>query len=216
MTTPSSEKDTIPPPATTEAHASNQVSSSPSIELSVPTSNDFAAISELKAEAFADKMSSADGGREYRHYAKKHPVKLQHMRVARLANNPSSIVGAIQLQLHNDPGNYGLPGCMRHVLHHSEEAYIEFIATKASVRGQGVGSKLLQWAQEFAQTEGCRQLTLHVFQANKGAVRLYERKGFEIQHAEEGACLGSCFFCLVSCGKYWTFYYMIKDLTVET
>ena len=48
-----------------------------------------------------------------------------------------------------------------------------------SHRRLGVGSALLYAAVEWARSHGVRKLELHVFPYNEGAIRLYERFGFE-------------------------------------
>ncbi len=46
-------------------------------------------------------------------------------------------------------------------------------------RGKGVGSQFLQQARESAIAQGYPRVTLRVFENNTGAVRLYQRSGFE-------------------------------------
>ena len=48
-----------------------------------------------------------------------------------------------------------------------------------SHRRQGVGWALLDAAAEWARSQGVQKLELHVFPYNEGAIRLYERFGFE-------------------------------------
>lgn len=48
-----------------------------------------------------------------------------------------------------------------------------------SHRRRGVGSALLGAAVEWARSRGVEKLELHVFPHNEGAIRLYERFGFE-------------------------------------
>ena len=47
-------------------------------------------------------------------------------------------------------------------------------------RGKGAGSKLLQAAIDFAESLGCRRITLLTDQTNKSAQRFYKRYGFTI------------------------------------
>jgi len=66
------------------------------------------------------------------------------------------------------------------------------IATHHEARGQGVGSALLDAAEQLARRRRCRALRLEVRTDNPGAVRLYERLGYRrIGHAagyyEDGA-----------------------------
>lgn len=63
----------------------------------------------------------------------------------------------------------------------SDEMIVDFIAVDPSYRGHGIGSKLLDFAEEVAvSVEGISRLTLGVIDENKGARRLYERKGFKV------------------------------------
>ena len=48
-----------------------------------------------------------------------------------------------------------------------------------SHRRRGIGSALLAQAVEWARGAGVEKLELHVFPHNEGAIRLYERFGFE-------------------------------------
>src|ERR671938_1870192 len=47
-----------------------------------------------------------------------------------------------------------------------------------SYRRQGIGTKLLEAAVDWARHSGVRKLELHVFPWNTGAIALYERFGF--------------------------------------
>lgn len=57
--------------------------------------------------------------------------------------------------------------------------YICAMALFPEFRGQGLGTKLLAIARSQAQDGGFNELSLLVFEQNTGAVRLYERNGFE-------------------------------------
>lgn len=46
-------------------------------------------------------------------------------------------------------------------------------------RGQGIGKKLIQNLQDFAQLRGIRKLYLHVTTTQESAIKLYESLGFE-------------------------------------
>lgn len=58
--------------------------------------------------------------------------------------------------------------------------YINMIATLPESRGKGIGSKLLDIANQLAQEEGCDLLSIEVFEQNDGALRLYQKHGYEI------------------------------------
>ena len=46
-------------------------------------------------------------------------------------------------------------------------------------RGQGIGQALLGWAENMARDLGCCKVTLEVLTGNHGALKSYERAGFE-------------------------------------
>jgi GNAT superfamily N-acetyltransferase len=58
-------------------------------------------------------------------------------------------------------------------------AILEDMVVVDSHRGLGVGSKLLNHALDFAQSQDCQRITLLTDLSNDGAQRFYERHGFE-------------------------------------
>lgn len=56
--------------------------------------------------------------------------------------------------------------------------YIDDLFVEESFRHRGIATALMQKAEEFARTAGCYNLTLNVWQFNKGAMALYDRLGF--------------------------------------
>ncbi len=59
--------------------------------------------------------------------------------------------------------------------------YVCAIGVYEPYRGQGIGTKLLERAQERARELDCPSLSLQVFDANDGAKRLYERLGYRVK-----------------------------------
>ena len=57
-------------------------------------------------------------------------------------------------------------------------AILEDMVIADSHRSLGVGSKLLDYALEFAQSQGCVRVTLLTDHDNTGAHRFYEQHGF--------------------------------------
>lgn len=57
-------------------------------------------------------------------------------------------------------------------------ALLEDMVVHPSVRGQGIGSGLLQYAADFARQQGCRRITLLTDASNQQAQRFYRRLGF--------------------------------------
>ena len=60
-------------------------------------------------------------------------------------------------------------------------AHLEALAVSEEAEGMGVGSALITSAEKSAEENGARSMTLHVFQTNERARRLYERKGYEVE-----------------------------------
>lgn len=61
------------------------------------------------------------------------------------------------------------------------------IAVKAAYRGRGVGSLLMDTAEEFARQEGKRRMELEVFGKNTRAIELYKRRGYMIEGVKKNA-----------------------------
>ncbi|HPR42513.1 MAG TPA: N-acetyltransferase [Candidatus Methanofastidiosa archaeon] len=61
-----------------------------------------------------------------------------------------------------------------------DEFYISNVSVSPESRGKGIGTELMDKAQETAKEKGCDTLLLDVAIENDGAKRLYERLGFEI------------------------------------
>lgn len=54
------------------------------------------------------------------------------------------------------------------------------ISVKGGYRGQGLGTRLMQAAEELAREKGIRRIELEVFSQNP-AVELYKRLGYEVE-----------------------------------
>ena len=57
--------------------------------------------------------------------------------------------------------------------------YVNVLASYPECRGKGYGTDLLGIAESLATESGCRGLSIIVSDANPGAVRLYERSGYQ-------------------------------------
>ena len=71
------------------------------------------------------------------------------------------------------------------------EFYVDTMAVLAEARGKGVGTLLLQWAEDTAITMGDAKMAIGVMKGNP-AERLYKRFGFEETH-RDSCCVG----CLI-------------------
>ena len=58
--------------------------------------------------------------------------------------------------------------------------YINVVAVFPGLQGRGLGSRLLEVAEDRALSQGCRQTSLIVFDRNEGARGLYERHGYRV------------------------------------
>ena len=59
--------------------------------------------------------------------------------------------------------------------------YLQFIAVDKGLRGDGVGSVLMDSFEERARASGSTQLSLDVSAKNAGARRFYERRGWNVE-----------------------------------
>ena len=64
--------------------------------------------------------------------------------------------------------------------------YVESIAVDADIRGLGIGGKLMAEAETRARELGLPLLALDVIGDNHGAIRLYERLGYQIVKTTRG------------------------------
>jgi ribosomal protein S18 acetylase RimI-like enzyme len=55
------------------------------------------------------------------------------------------------------------------------------IAVRREYRGRGVGSKLMEQAEDYAKRRGVRRMELEVFSKNEPAITLYKKRGYEIE-----------------------------------
>lgn len=64
------------------------------------------------------------------------------------------------------------------LLTEAPSAHLEALAVDAAFEGRGVASALLDACHAAAQKLGARSMSLHVFDTNARALRLYEHKGY--------------------------------------
>lgn len=91
-----------------------------------------------------------------------------------VAEQAGAVVGFLSLESHRE----GEPPFL----------YLDDISVTAACRGQGIGSRLLDMAEDYATALGLGEIRLHVERDNHGARRLYQRCGFDVS-AEQGARL---------------------------
>lgn len=91
-----------------------------------------------------------------------------------VAEQAGAVVGFLSLESHRE----GEPPFL----------YLDDFSVAAACRGQGIGFRLLDMAEEYAAALGLGEIHLHVERDNHGARRLYRRRGFGVL-AEQGARL---------------------------
>lgn len=162
-------------------------------------------------------LYGADGKNKYPE------AKLMMMGVAVSETNdgPTKYLGFIQITFSDLPADMDLPlEFMRHECK-KNECYVEQVGVDSDARGMGVGSLLMNWAEEqatkkFGQTPQSDPgfLSLEVVRCNKGAIRVYERLGYKIVHRGcFGEMMTSCMTIPVI-GHRGT-HKMVKDLSAE-
>jgi len=62
----------------------------------------------------------------------------------------------------------------------ADELYIDTVCIDPLFRGKGIGTKLLQHAEEVAKQKNISKLSLNVETQKEPAIRLYKRLGYEI------------------------------------
>jgi GNAT superfamily N-acetyltransferase len=72
-----------------------------------------------------------------------------------------------------------LPGISRQG---SWRSQIEGVRVAASMRGQGIGQLMVQWAIDESRRRGCSMMQLTTHKSRTAAHRFYERLGFDASH----------------------------------
>ncbi|MBN0043267.1 GNAT family N-acetyltransferase [Streptomyces actuosus] len=93
---------------------------------------------------------------------------LQHVIVAVRCDR---VVGTLQLTI--------VPGLSRRG---STRSIIEGVRVHADERGNGLGSRLIEWAVDRSRSEGCQLVQLTSDASRTDAHRFYERLGFTASH----------------------------------
>lgn len=72
----------------------------------------------------------------------------------------------------------------------AEGAHLRWFIVSDAVRGQGVGSKLIEAAMGFCRERGYRSAYLWTFEGLDAARHLYEKAGFRLAHQQPGSQWG--------------------------
>ena len=62
--------------------------------------------------------------------------------------------------------------------------FVEDLCVDEAARGLGAGRLLLQAVRELAKSRGIEKIELNVWECNEGALKFYERLGFQTQRRE--------------------------------
>lgn len=76
-------------------------------------------------------------------------------------------------QLHDSSGHSNLKPI--------KSLYIDDLCVHENCRGRKIGESLFRHAKEWAEKEGCHNLTLNVWSLNPGAISFYEKMGLTPQ-----------------------------------
>ncbi|MGC8873130.1 MAG: GNAT family N-acetyltransferase [Chloroflexia bacterium] len=170
------------------------------------TRDDLPAVASILVQAFGEKFHMAFGGRIDRaETIVSRTLALESEgRVLRglfVAEENGQVVGTIALRRREDPEapfwpatavlfeELGLLGGLRALFYlslldqpcRSSEAYVSDVAVAPGARGRGIGTCMLQKAEEIARSWGKRALVLDVSARNEGAIRLYRRLGYRLE-----------------------------------
>ena len=59
--------------------------------------------------------------------------------------------------------------------------YIDDICVDEKARGKHVGKALYEYVRDYAQSIGCNNITLNVWEGNEPALRFYQSMGMQVQ-----------------------------------
>lgn len=68
--------------------------------------------------------------------------------------------------------------------HKPDHLWIENVAVHPDRQGQGLGTKLLKWAEKRAQVSGTGELRLLTNQAMEANIKLYKKVGYKVDRTE--------------------------------
>ena len=67
------------------------------------------------------------------------------------------------------------------LLQDNKTLYIDDICVDEQARGQHVGKALYEYVRNYAQTIGCHNITLNVWEGNDPALSFYRKMGMQVQ-----------------------------------
>lgn len=88
-----------------------------------------------------------------------------------VAEVDGAVVGYLSIELHKEETEY---------------IYLDDLSVLDGYQNLGIGTRLLEIAQQYGKDSGVLRIYLHVEKENEGALRLYRRLGYETV-SEEGS-----------------------------
>lgn len=67
-----------------------------------------------------------------------------------------------------------------------EQANLDLLAVKLRYRYQGIGRQIVQWLEQVALTAGIATVYVQVRQLNSGAIKFYEKLGYQVIGEQHG------------------------------
>jgi ribosomal protein S18 acetylase RimI-like enzyme len=71
-----------------------------------------------------------------------------------------------------------LVGCV-YLQKKEEKLYLGMLTVAPDIQAQGIGKKLLQASEEYAQTQQCTAITITVISLRQELIKWYERRGYK-------------------------------------
>ncbi len=65
------------------------------------------------------------------------------------------------------------------VLKNREYALIDKLVVDNYYRGYGIGNRLIEYAEKDLKSRGIKEIEIYVWEFNRGALNLYEKKGYK-------------------------------------
>ena len=105
------------------------------------------------------------------YYAAFDRIEASEGNILAVAERVGAVVGCLQMTLFPGLSNQG-----------ADLALIEGVRVDTSLRSQGVGAQLIQWALDTARARGCQAVELFTHKTRTDAHRFYDRLGFDQSH----------------------------------
>ena len=105
------------------------------------------------------------------YYAAFDRIEAREGNILAVAEREGAVVGCLQMTLIPGLSNQG-----------ADLALIEGVRVDTSLRSQGVGAQLIQWALDTARARGCQAVELFTHKTRTDAHRFYDRLGFDQSH----------------------------------